>query len=27
LQIEGDDVDNNWRFGTLRVDVQPDGLR
>ena len=27
LQIEGDEVDNNWRFGTLRVDVQPDGLR
>ena len=27
LQIESDEVDNNWRFGTLRVDVQPDGLR
>jgi hypothetical protein len=27
LRIESDDVDNNWRFGTLRVDIQPDGLR
>lgn len=27
LRIESDELDNNWRFGTLRVDVQPDGLR
>ena len=27
LRIEGNELDNNWRFGTLRVDVQPDGLR
>lgn len=27
LQIESDAVDTNWRFGTLRVDIQPDGLR
>jgi hypothetical protein len=27
LRIESEDVDNNWRFGTLRVDLQPDGLR
>ncbi len=27
LKIESDDVDTNWRFGTMRVWVQPDGLR
>jgi hypothetical protein len=27
LGIESSDLDNNWRYGTLRVDVQPDGLR
>jgi len=27
LRIEGDEVDNNWRYGTMRVDIQPDGLR
>lgn len=27
LTIESDDLDSNWRFGTLRVDIQPDGLR
>ena len=27
LRIESDEVDDNWRFGTLRVDIQPDGLR
>jgi hypothetical protein len=27
LTIDSNDVDTNWRFGTLRVDVQPDGLR
>ena len=27
LKIESDDVDTNWRFGTMRVNVQPDGLR
>jgi len=27
LRIEGNEVDTNWRYGTLRVDIQPDGLR
>lgn len=27
LKIESDDVNTNWRFGTMRVWVQPDGLR
>jgi hypothetical protein len=27
LRIESDAIDTNWRFGTLRVDIQPDGLR
>jgi hypothetical protein len=27
LTIESDAIDTNWRYGTLRVDVQPDGLR
>lgn len=27
LRIEGTDLDGNWRFGTMRVDLQPDGLR
>ena len=27
LKIESDDVNTNWRFGTMRVYVQPDGLR
>lgn len=27
LRIESSDVDSNWRFGTMRVDIQPDGLR
>ena len=27
LKIESDALNSNWRFGTLRVDVQPDGLR
>lgn len=27
LRIESDVVDSNWRFGTMRVDIQPDGLR
>ena len=27
LGIESDALDTNWRFGTLRVDIQPDGLR
>jgi len=27
LQIESSAVDTNWRFGTMRVDIQPDGLR
>lgn len=27
LKITSSDLDANWRYGTLRVDVQPDGLR
>ncbi len=27
LRIESSDLDSNWRFGTMRVDIQPDGLR
>jgi hypothetical protein len=27
LTIESTDLDTNWRFGTLRVDIIPDGLR
>jgi hypothetical protein len=27
LGIESADLGSNWRFGTLRVDIQPDGLR
>jgi len=27
LGIESGELDNNWRYGTLRVDIQPDGLR
>jgi hypothetical protein len=27
LTIDSNEVNTNWRFGTLRVDVQPDGLR
>jgi hypothetical protein len=27
LRIESDAVDTDWRFGTMRVDIQPDGLR
>jgi hypothetical protein len=27
LTIESTDVDTWWRYGTLRVDIQPDGLR
>jgi hypothetical protein len=27
LRIESGDLDSNWRFGTMRVDIQPDGLR
>lgn len=27
LRITSDEVDTNWRYGTLRVDMQPDGLR
>ena len=27
LRIESSDLDTNWRYGTLRVDIQPDGLR
>jgi hypothetical protein len=27
LGIESDALNTNWRYGTLRVDIQPDGLR
>jgi len=27
LRIESNEIDTNWRYGTLRVDIQPDGLR
>ena len=27
LKIESDAIGDNWRFGTLRLDVQPDGGR
>jgi hypothetical protein len=27
LKIESSDLDTNWRYGTLRVDIIPDGLR
>lgn len=27
LRIESSAIDTNWRFGTMRVDIQPDGLR
>jgi hypothetical protein len=27
LRIESDELGNFWRFGTMRVDIQPDGYR
>ena len=27
MRIESDELGSHWRFGTMRVDVQPDGLR
>jgi hypothetical protein len=27
LRIESSELNTNWRFGTMRVDIQPDGLR
>lgn len=27
MRITGDALGGNWRFGTMRVDIQPDGLR
>jgi hypothetical protein len=27
LKIRSYEIDTNWRFGTMRVDLQPDGLR
>ena len=27
VKITSEDMDNYWRYGTLRVDIQPDGLR
>jgi len=27
VSMESDTLNSNWRFGTLRVDIQPDGIR
>jgi hypothetical protein len=27
LKIENDAINQSWRYGTLRLDVQPDGRR
>ena len=27
LKISSDEIDTSWRYGTMRVDIQPDGLR
>ena len=27
LKITSDELNTDWRYGTLRVDIQPDGLR
>jgi hypothetical protein len=27
LRIESTELGTNWRFGTMRIDIQPDGLR
>jgi len=27
LRIESDEIGDRWRYGTMRVDIQPDGLR
>jgi hypothetical protein len=27
LRIESDELGGWWRFGTMRVDIQPDGFR
>jgi hypothetical protein len=27
VKIESDETGDNWKYGTLRVDIQPDGLR
>jgi hypothetical protein len=27
LRIESSEINDNWRFGTMRVDIQPDGIR
>ena len=27
IKIENTDVSESWRFGTLRIDIQPDGRR
>ena len=27
IKIENDDISQTWRFGTLRLDLQPDGRR
>ena len=27
LRIESSEMNTNWRFGTMRVDIQPDGIR
>jgi hypothetical protein len=27
LKIESTEANTNWRYGTMRVDIKPDGLR
>jgi hypothetical protein len=27
MKITSDDLGSDWRFGTMRIDIQPDGLR
>ena len=27
IKIENDDISQSWRFGTFRIDIQPDGRR
>jgi hypothetical protein len=27
VKLRSDEADTNWRYGTLRVDIQPDGMR
>jgi len=27
VRVSSDAVDDNWRYGTLRLDIKPDGMR